>query len=66
MQKTSTRILSVLLSVLMLLTLVPSALVSYAAEVSLNITDENGNDITEIQQLTEYKTLQLKLSLIHI
>lgn len=38
----------------------PSALVSYAAEVSLNITDENGNDITEIQQLTEYKTLQLK------
>lgn len=60
MQKTSTRILSVLLSVLMLLTLVPSALVSYAAEVSLNITDENGNDITEIQQLTEYKTLQLK------
>ena len=60
MQKTSTRILSVLLSVLMLLTLVPSALVSYAAGVSLNITDENGNDITEIQQLTEYKTLQLK------
>ena len=60
MQKTSTRILSVLLSVIMLLTLVPSALVSYAAEVSLNITDENGNDITEIQQLTEYKTLQLK------
>ena len=57
MQKTSTRILSVLLSVLMLLTLVPSALVSYAAGVSLNITDENGNDITEIQQLTEYKTL---------
>ena len=53
MQKTSTRILSVLLSVLMLLTLVPSALVSYAAGVSLNITDENGNDITEIQQLTE-------------
>ena len=48
MQKTSTRILSVLLSVLMLLTLVPSALVSYAAEVSLNITDENGNDITKV------------------
>ena len=55
MQKTSTRILSVLLSVLMLLTLVPSALVSYAAGVSLNITDENGNDITEIQQLTQDK-----------
>ena len=60
MQKTSTRLLSVLLSVIMLLTLVPSDLVSYAAEVSLNITDENGNDINEIQQLTEYKTLQLK------
>lgn len=60
MQKTNKKIISVILSVLMLLTVLTPASVSFAASVGVNITDNDGNDITEKQEIQEYRSVQLK------
>lgn len=60
MQKTSKKIISVMLSVMMILTVLTPSFTSFAASVGINITDNSGNDITERQEVQEYRSVQLK------
>lgn len=60
MPKASKKILGVMLSVVMLLSMLTPAYVSFAASVSINITDNDGNDITERTEVQEYRSVQLK------
>lgn len=45
---------------MILLSALTPAYVSFAASVGINITDNDGNDITERQEIQEYRSVQLK------
>lgn len=61
MQKTSKRFLSIFLSLMLVISMIaPTFIVSYAASNNINITDNNGADITELQTIQEYASVQLK------
>lgn len=61
MKKTGKKVLSIYLAFLIIISMItPAFIVSYAAESSINITDENGVEITERQTIKEYDTVQLK------
>lgn len=61
MHKTSKRFLSVFLSLMLIVSMIaPTFIVSYAASNNINITDNNGADITERQTIQEYASVQLK------
>lgn len=61
MKKTGKRVLSLYLSFLIIISMItPAFVVIYGAVNSINITDENGVEITERQTIKEYDTVQLK------
>lgn len=61
MKKTGKKVLSLYLAFLMIISMItPAFIVSYGAVNSINITDENGAEITERQTIKEYDTVQLK------
>lgn len=61
MKRTGKKVLSLYLAFLIILSMiVPAFIVSYGAVNSINITDENGAEITERQTIKEYDTVQLK------
>ncbi len=61
MGKTGKKVLSLYLAFLIIISMItPAFMVSYGAVNSINITDENGVEITERQTIKEYDTVQLK------
>lgn len=61
MKRTGKKVLSLYLAFLIILSMIaPAFIVSYGAVNSINITDENGVEITERQTIKEYDTVQLK------
>lgn len=61
MKKTGEKFLSLYLAFLIIISMItPAFIVSYGAVSSINITDENGVEITERQTIKEYDTVQLK------
>lgn len=61
MKKTGKKLLSLYLAFLIIIAMItPAFIVSYGAVNSINITDENGVEITERQTIKEYDTVQLK------
>ena len=61
MKNTGKKALSLYLAFLLIISMItPAFIVSYGAVTSINITDENGVEITERQTIKEYDTVQLK------
>lgn len=61
MKRTGKKVLSLYLAFLIIISMItPAFIVSYGAVNSINITDENGAEITERQTIKEYDTVQLK------
>lgn len=61
MKNTGKKALSLYLAFLLIISMItPAFIVSYGAVTSINITDENGVEITERQTIKEYETVQLK------
>lgn len=61
MKRTGKKVLSLYLAFLIIISMItPAFIVSYGAVNSINITDENGVEITERQRIKEYDTVQLK------
>lgn len=59
MSKRQTKILSAVLSAVMLLTVLMPAITVLAASASIMITDENGAEVTERLEVQEYRSVQL-------
>ncbi len=60
MKQTTNKVLSVLLSVVLLISvLTPTTIVSFGAGASIDITSEDGTPITTRQTIREYSTVQL-------
>ncbi len=61
MRKTGKKVLIFYLAFLIIISMItPAFIVSYGAVNSINITDENGVEITQRQTIKEYDTVQLK------
>jgi len=61
MKKTGKKVLSIYLAFTIIISMItPVFIVSYGAVNSINITDENGAEITERQTIKEYDTVQLQ------